>query len=283
MKLRVLVIGGTGKIGTHLVTRLRTAGVEAVPASRHPDHDGVALDLGDTGSVQTAARGFDAAYLTTPLGPDEGEIGTAAVAALRRAGVRKIVYLAIHNLEAMRAIPHFENKIPVKQAALSEPSGVVLQPNFFYQNDLMALPAIMNMGVYPLPIGSAGVWSIDVADIARAAANALIKDDWNGQAVPLCGPDRLTGPIIADHWSAATGRQVVYPGDEIAPFIVTMRRFIPDFTEWMANDFTAMMDVTQRFGCPTTDADRTATEAIVGQKLIRHTEFIATTLKEKAP
>ncbi len=281
--MRVLVIGGTGKIGTHLVTGLRAAGVEAVPASRHPDHDGVTLELGDAASVEAAARGFDAAYLTTPLGPEEGEIGTAAVAALRRAGVGKIVYLAIHNLEAMRAIPHFETKIPVKQAVLSDPSGVVLQPNFFYQNDLMVLPAIMRMGIYPLPIGHAGVWSIDVADIARAAVNAFIKDDWNGQAVPLCGPDRLTGSIIAEHWSAATGRPVVYPGDDIAPFIGAMRQFIPDFTEWMANDFTVMMEVTQRFGCPATDEDRAATEAIVGQTLIRHTEFVATTLKENAP
>jgi uncharacterized protein YbjT (DUF2867 family) len=278
--VRILVIGGTGKIGKHLIGGLRAAGVEAVAAARHPGPSGIVLDLRDVDAIETAARGFDAAYLTTPLGPDEGDVGTAAVGALRRAGVGKIVYLAIHNLESMRAIPHFETKIPVKQAVLFDPSAVVLQPNFFYQNDLMALPAIMNAGIYPLPIGNVGVWSIDVADIARAAVNAFISDAWNGKVVPLCGPELLTGPIIADHWSAATGRHIVYPGDDIAPFIGAMRQVIPDFTEWMANDFTRMMEATQNLGCPATDDDRAATEAIVGQKLITHSEFIANTLKE---
>ncbi|MBL0923790.1 MAG: NmrA family NAD(P)-binding protein [Sphingomonadaceae bacterium] len=278
--MRVLVIGGTGKIGRHLVHGLRAAGVEATAASRHPEADGIALGMADAHAVEAAAKGFDAAYLTTPLGPDEGEIGTAAVAALRRAGVGKIVYLAIHNLEAMREIPHFETKIPVKQAVLSEASGVVLQPNFFFQNDLMALPAILDAGIYPLPIGTAGVWSIDVADIARAAVNALTGDGWNGRAVPLCGPQKLTGPMIAQNWSSATGRAVIYPGDDVAPFVAAMRAQIPGFTDWMANDFTLMMQITQRDGCPATEEDRAATEAIVGQKLIRHSEFAANALKE---
>ncbi len=280
--MRVLVIGGTGKIGRHLINGLRVAGVEAVAASRHPDTDGIALDLADAGAVEAVARGFDAAYLTTPLGPDEGEIGTAAVASLRRASVAKIVYLAIHNLEEMREIPHFETKIPVKQAILAEPSGVVLQPNFFYQNDLMALPVIRGAGVYPLPIGSAGVWSIDVADVARAAVRALTNDRWNGQAVPLCGPEKLTGPIIAHHWSEVIGRPIAYAGDDIEPFVAAMRQQIADFTDWMANDFRLMMQVTQRHGCPATDEDRAKTQAIVGQGLIRHSEFVATTIKENA-
>jgi uncharacterized protein YbjT (DUF2867 family) len=278
--VRILVIGGTGKIGKHLVDGLREAQAEAVPASRHPSPDGTALDLSDSGAVELAARGFDAAYLTTPLGPDEGQIGTAAVSALRRAGVGKIVYLAIHNLEAMHEIPHFKTKIPIKQAVLADQSSVVLQPNFFFQNDLMALSAIHHGGIYPLPIGNTGVWSIDVSDIARAAVNALLRDDWNGRAVPLCGPEKLTGQVMAANWSAALNKDVVYPGDDIEPFIGAMSRNIPDFTEWMANDFTLMMQITQRDGCPATPDDLAASEAIVGQPLRRHADFITATLKE---
>ncbi len=278
--MRVIVIGGTGQVGAHVVSGLRAAGVEAIAAARNAGADGIKIDLKDGAALKAAAHGFDAAFLVTPLGPDEGDIGVAAVEALRRAGVGKIVYLAIHNLEEMREIPHFETKIPVKNAVLADPLGVVLQANFFFQNDLMALPVIMNAGIYPLPVGDAGVWSIDVSDIGRAAVNALIKDDWNGKVVPLCGPERLTGPIMAEHWSVALDHPVHYPGDDVDAFVGAMRQRIPDFTDWMANDFTIMMKVTQKHGCPASEADRAATREIVGQPLIRHSYFAKEALKE---
>lgn len=277
---RVLVIGGTGKIGSRLTAILRARGAEAVVLARHPGPDGLAVDSADADALETAARGFDAALLTTPLGPDEGDIGVAAAAALRRAGVGRIVYVAVHNMEAMQAIPHFATKIPVKAAVLGGAGGTVLQPNFFFQNDLLALPAITHGGVYPMPIGHAGVWSIDAADIAEAAANALLDDAGFGEAVPLCGPERLTGPEYAAHWADALGRPVIYPGDDIAPFLGAMQGAIPGLGEWEMEDFRLMMQVTQEMGCPATDADHAATRAILGRALRTHREFIADVLKE---
>lgn len=278
--MRILITGGTGKIGTRLVARLREAGHDAVPAARHVGADDITLDLRDADAVREAARGFDAAFLNTPLGPDEGEVGTAAVRALREAGIGKLVYLAIHNLEAMQEIPHFATKLPVKQAVLEEPDGVVLQANFFYQNDLMALPAITGPGIYPLPVGHVGVWSVDVGDIAAAAARALTSDEWDGQAVPLCGPERLTGPGMAQVWAEALGTEVHYGGDDVAPFVAQMRANVPDMSDWMANDFTVMMEVTQEKGCTATPEDIAASEAIVGRSLTRYPDFVAATLKE---
>ncbi len=278
--MRVLVTGGTGKIGSRLVANLRDVGHEAVPAARHVGNDGMTLDLRDTDRVREAAEGFDAAFLNTPLGPDEGEVGVTAVEALREAGVGKIVYLAIHNLEAMQEIPHFATKIPVKQAVVEQDGNVVLQPNFFYQNDRMALPAITGPGIYPLPVGHVGVWSVDVSDIAQAAARALTSDEWDGQAVPLCGPERLTGPSMAWIWSDALGTEVHYGGDDVGPFVAQMRANVPDMSDWVANDFKVMMEVTQDKGCIALPADVRASEAIVGRPLIRYADFVAATLKE---
>jgi uncharacterized protein YbjT (DUF2867 family) len=280
---RILVIGGTGKIGSRLTAILRARGAEAVVLARHPGPGGLAVDTADAASLEAAARGFDAAFLTTPLGPDEGAIGVAAVAALRRAGVGRIVYVAVHNLEAMQAIPHFATKIPVKAAVLDGPGGTVLQPNFFFQNDLLALPAIMHGGVYPMPIGHQGVWSIDAADIAEAAANALLEGAALGEAVPLCGPDKLTGPDYAAHWADALGRPVIYPGDAIDPFLGAMQAAIPGLGPWELDDFRLMMEVTQAHGCPATPADHAATAALLGRKPRTHREFIADVLKENQP
>ncbi|MFO6448365.1 SDR family oxidoreductase [Erythrobacter sp. NE805] len=280
---RVLVIGGTGKIGRPLTALLRERGAEAVVLARGPGPGGIALDTADAAGLEAAARGFDAAFLTTPLGPEEAAIGTAAVAALRRAGVSRIVYIGIHNLEAMQAIPHFAAKIPVKAAVLECEGGTVLQPNFFFQNDLLALPAIVHGGIYPMPIGSAGVWSLDAADIALAASNALIDGKGLGAAVNLCGPEALTGPAYAANWSAALGRPVIYPGDDIAPFLGAMEQAIPGFGDWEREDFRLMMEVTQTLGCPATGADHAATRAILGRAPRSHRDFIADALKEETP
>lgn len=276
--MKALVIGGTGKVGSAVADHLRECGVDTVVASRRPPEGGLALDLRDPEQVEARAEGFTHAFFATPLGPDEAEVGVAAAAALRRAGVGKLVHLGIMNVEAMREIPHFETKIPIRDAVLGQGTGVVIAANFFFQNDLLVLPAIRQAGVFPLPVGSAGIWSVDAGDIGRAAARALMRDDWNGRAVPLCGRERLTGPIYAEHWSAALGRPVHYAGDAIDPFIGAMRAAIPGFGDWEAFDFATMMRVTQSFGCPATPAEVAESEAAIGRPQRSHADFVSATL-----
>lgn len=270
--MKVIVLGGTGKVGRHIVSHLRECGHDAHSAAR--SNSDVDLDMLDPSAVERAAHGYDAAFFITPLGPHEPRIGLAIVDALQAADVGKIGYLGIHNLDAMRAIPHFETKIPIRDAVLSTPRGVVVAPNFFFQNDMMMLSAMTHGGVYPLPVGSAGVFSVDVADIGRAAARALMHADWDGTMVPVCGTEPLTGPSMAASWTAALGRPVRYGGDDIGPFIGMMSQVIPGFGDWERDDFTRMMAVTQELGCPATDADIAASRAVIGREPRRYADFV---------
>lgn len=271
--MKALILGGTGKVGGAAVLALREMGVQADAAARTAGE--VRLDIRDAVQVEAGARGYDAAFLITPLGEDEPQVGTAAVAALRRAGVERIGYLAIHNLDAMRAIPHFETKRPIRDAVLAA-NGFVLGANFFMDNDAMALPAMTGAGVYPLPIGSTGVYSVASGDIGLAAARALASGDWDGQVVPVCGPERLTGPSIAANWSEALGRPVAYGGDAVDSFVAMLSRVIPGMGDWEREDFRLMMEVTQAMGCLATDDDLAASRAIIGREPTRHRDFIRT-------
>jgi uncharacterized protein YbjT (DUF2867 family) len=177
------------------------------------------------------------------------------------------------NIEAMSAIPHFATKLPIRRRLLEEGGGVSIDANFFMQNDLLAAPAL-KAGVYPLPIGSAGVYSIDARDVGLAAANALLSDAWNGKAVPVCGRDRVTGPGAAEAYGKAAGRPFFYPGDAVAPFLDAIRAAMP-MDEWVENDLRLMMEVTQAQGCPATPEDHAACEAILGRPPRRHADFVA--------
>ena len=101
----------------------------------------------------------------------------AAVAA----GIRRIVYLSVHQADKALGIPHFVCKLPIE--GVIRASGVeytILHPNNFYQNDLAMRDAI-RAGVYPQPLGSVGLHRVDVRDIAEAAAIALTEAGHSGK------------------------------------------------------------------------------------------------------
>jgi uncharacterized protein YbjT (DUF2867 family) len=270
----ILLIGGTGTVGTATAQALAAMGVSATIAARRPGPHGLALDIARPETL-AAARGHGTALLITPIGPDESEIGLAAVRALRAAGVTRIVYLAIMNLEAMRAIPHFEAKIPIEADLLADGRSTVIEANFFQSNDRMILPAILGAGAYPLPVGEAGVWSVAPADLGQACANALVDDRWAGRAVPLCGPERLTGPGLAANWADRLGRPVLYPGNAIDPFLAGLEARMP-LSPWLRHDMHAMLEVTQAMGCLASPAQQALSAELLGRPAIRHRDYIAT-------
>lgn len=269
--MTILITSGTGTVGRATIAALAALETEAVAASRSPGAGGIVMDLRDPASVEAGARGFDAVLLITPLGRDETAIGVNAVAALKRAGVGKIVQLAIMNLELLAEVPHFGTKIPIKTAVLASGPAVVLEPNFFMQNDRLVIGAIMN-GIYPLPTGSIGTWSVDADDVGRAAARALTMADWDGRAVPLCGPEKLSGPALAARWSTVIGRPVRYAGDAIAPFIAALEGAMP-LDDYVREDLATMMRVTQAQGCPATPEQRAASEGLIGRPPGTHAAF----------
>jgi uncharacterized protein YbjT (DUF2867 family) len=273
----ILLIGGTGTVGGATADALAAMGRSFTVAARRPPPGGVAIDLRQPETL-AAARGFRAALLVTPIGPEETEVGLAAVGALREAGVDRIVFLSIQNLEAMQAIPHFAAKIPIKEAVLADGRSTVLEANFFQSNDRMLLGGICAAGVYGLPVGGTGVFSVAPADLGAGAANALTDDRWAGRALPLCGPERLTGDGLAANWTDRLGRPVRYAGDDPAPFLAGIGQHLPPeasaFRDWLLHDMRTMMEVTQAMGCLATDADIAICTELVGRPLIRHRTYI---------
>jgi len=244
--MSILVIGGTGTVGSNVVRGLRAKDVPVrvmtrdVEKARHlPEGaDAVLGDLAEPRTLPTAFKGVERLFMITPLSPEETKLGLAGVEAAKQAGLAHIVYMTVHNLEDGAHIPHFGSKIPIVQAIRD--SGIpftLVEPNNFYQNDVWYAEPIAQLGVYPQPLGGVGLHRVDARDIADAVINALTGDGHAGQAYPVVGPDALTGQRVAEIWSRSLGRDVSYAGDDLDAWEDGARALMPD---WLVEDLRIM-------------------------------------------
>ena len=75
--------------------------------------------------------------------------------------------------------------------------------------------------------------------------------------------------------ASALGRPVAYPGDDIAPVVSMLAQMIPGVGDWERDDFTRMMDVTQKLGCLATETDINASCAVIGRTPRRYADFVS--------
>lgn len=268
--MSILVTGGTGTVGSQVVRRLVERGQHVSVLTRQGDKarslpagaQGVMGDLGDVGSLSKAMQGIERVFLLTPLSPTEAEKGIAAVRAARAAGVRHVVFLSVHNVEAGPHIPHFWSKIEIEKAL--KDSGLVhtlIMPNNFYQNDDWFKQAVLEYGVYPQPIGDIGLNRVDVQDIADAVVNALTQPGHEGKQYPLVGPVTLTGKDVAETYSRHLGRTIKYAGNDLNAWEVQALKMMPD---WMVHDLKIMYKFFQEYGLVASKRDLSEQAKILG-------------------
>lgn len=284
--MRVMVIGGTGLVGSNVVRELLAHGKQVGVLTRSPEKaasisgeaHGVVGDLSHPETLAPALKDIDAVFMATALAPDETEQGLAAVNAAKKAGVRRFVYMTVHQAERFPNIPHFASKYPV-MAALRN-SGMeytFLAPSSFFQNDLRAELPIMKYGVYPHPFGDAGISAVDVRDIADAAVKVLTEPVHNGRTYSVVGPEVLTATAMAETWGRHLGREVRYAGNDLKAWAEQVKPFIP---EWMVHDLAIMYETFQREGFQATDEEVQGITQLLGHKPRRFEDFVAETAAE---
>lgn len=268
--MKALVLGGTGTVGSQVVRQLLARKAEVTVLTRNADKQralppgvtGIVGDLLDPVTVRSAFRGMDGVFLLNALGPAETHEGLMALNGARMAGVKRIAYLSVHNVDKAPHLPHFGSKLPIETAIkASRIPYTILRPNNFYQNDAWFKDALLQYGVYPQPIGPLGISRVDVRDIAEVAALALTTGSLDGQTVNLVGPDVLTGQRTAEIWSKVLGRTVAYGGDDMDAWEKQTLQYLPAF---LAFDFRLMYEFFQREGLQATREDVALQTKILG-------------------
>jgi uncharacterized protein YbjT (DUF2867 family) len=244
--MKILVMGGTGNVGGAVVTELlkRKANVRVL-ARKQPGEGKlpaaveVAIgDLLDPVSIEQAMQGVDKLFLLTAVVADELTQALIAYGIARRVGMKQVTYLSVFKVEQFRDVPHFASKLAVEQA-LRE-FGLpftILRPGYYIQNDAMLKDVLKGPGIYPMPIGTAGICAVDTRDIAEAAAISLTGEGHEGQTYDLVGPTLISGPGNAATWSKLLGKEVKYTGHDFDQWEQQMRARVPG---WTAFDLRTM-------------------------------------------
>jgi len=283
--MKTLVIGGTGLVGSQVARELlqRNADVSVLTRSAEKAKalpTGVKAVVGDLqrmDTVRSIFRGVEAVFLLNPVSMTETQEGLMAVAGARNAGVRTIVFQSIHEVDRAAFLPHFGPKIAIEAAVKA--SGIpytIVRPNNFFQVDTWFKDIILGAGIYPQPLGSAGLSRVDVRDIAEAAAIALTTGGHEGQTYNLVGPDVLTGPGTAEAWGRALGREIRYAGEDMDAWEKQSLQYLPD---WMAFDFRLMYEFFQKYGLEGTREDVDRLTKVLGHPPRRFQDFVRETAK----
>ena len=268
--MKILVIGGTGSVGSHVVRQLLAHKADPVVLTRSAEKakslpagvEGVVGDLLDPGTVRSVFKSVDRVFMITAVSTTETHEGLMAVNGARMSGVKHFVCMSVHNVEQAPHLPHFGSKLPI-EAALKK-SGMpytILRPNNFFQNDYWFQDALLQYGVYPQPMGDVGLSRVDVRDIAEAAAIALTTSGHEGQTYNVVGPNVQTGKSTADIWSRVLGKRILYGGNDLDAWEEQSLSSLP---AWMVFDFRLMYEFFQKDGLKATPADVDSMARLLG-------------------
>lgn len=257
--MKVLVVGGTGTVGSQVVRELAGRGADVRVLTRDPSKarlpsgvQAVKGELLDPTTIRSVFAGMDGVFLANALSPTEGHEGLMAVNGARLAGVRRIAYLSVHHVDRAPHLPHFGSKIAVEAAIrASGMSGAILRPNNFFQNDLWSKDALLQYGLYPQPIGGLGLSRVDVRDIADVAGAVLTGTGSELDTIDVVGPAALTGAGTAEIWSKALGKPIAYR-DDLDAWEQMSLQFMPP---WLVFDLRLMYQFFQEKGLKGTPED----------------------------
>lgn len=188
---KVVVIGGTGLIGSKAVTLLQKAGHEAVVAS---SRSGVNAYTGE--GLAAALTGADAVIDVSNLMSFDRDIITDFFTTSSRnlasaeqvAGVRHHVVLSIVNADGLAANPYIAGKLAQEEAiAASGQAYTIVRATQFHEFLETLAGAYAADGVVKVP--DIDFQPIAADDVALALVEAALGEPKNG-TIDLAGPER---------------------------------------------------------------------------------------------
>jgi NADH dehydrogenase len=244
----VLVVGGSGFIGRHLVAALAAQGLRVTVPSRHrerakhlillPTVDVVETDVNAPGVLDELARGQQAVInLVGTLhsrrgrrdergpndyGPDFArlhvELPQAIIAACRAQGVKRLLHVSALGLSPLAPSEYLRSKAFGERVVLAAEDldvtvfrpSIVFGPEDTFLNRFALFARLMPVIAVPCP--NARFQPVYVGDVARAMTRALDDPETQGMVYELCGPREYTMKQLVEFVCEVSGRQRMIVG-----------------------------------------------------------------------
>jgi NADH dehydrogenase len=228
MKLdNVLVLGGAGFVGRHLVAALAARGMRVAVPTRHrerakhllplPTVDVLETDILGEGVLESLARGKQAVInLVGILHGDfdrvHAELPGLVAAACRAQGASRLVHMSALGASPSAPSEYLRSKARGEQAVLAAKDlditvfrpSVIFGPEDRFLNMFSALVRLFP--VLPLACPQARFQPVYVGDVAAAMSRALEDLDTFGSVYELCGPREYTLRELVEFVCNVTGR-----------------------------------------------------------------------------
>jgi uncharacterized protein YbjT (DUF2867 family) len=253
--LKLLVTGGTGFVGTHLVNALLRRRHEVAVLERRPgstrnryNHsvEAVSGDVLDRASLERAAGGRDAVIHLVGIINEKGEqtfdrmhreATENVVAAMRAAGVRRLLHMSAMGSSEDAPSEYARTKAAGERAVRA--SGLdwtVFRPSVVFgpgDGFVSLLSAVVRRNPGFIPVigpGTTRFAPVSVYDVARVFADALEKPGTSGRGFEVAGPGVFTLNEIYREIAAAIGK----PRKPLLHFPLWWGRFLAGRFEWAA-------------------------------------------------
>jgi uncharacterized protein YbjT (DUF2867 family) len=225
----ILVVGGAGFVGRHLVAALAARGARVTVPTRRRDRakhlillptvDVVEVGQLDARTLSRLAAGRDAVINLAGIlhGPDfkatHIELTQGVVNACRAAGVKRLLHMSALGADPRAPSEYLRSKGIGEQAALAadDLEVTVFRPSVIFgpEDRFLNLFARLAQFFLVLPVGSPGArfQPVYVGDVVRAFVAALDDRDAAGKRYDLCGPREYTLRQLVEFVCAVTGRR----------------------------------------------------------------------------
>ena len=232
--MNVLVIGGSGFVGRHLVAALASRGARvAVPTRRRdrakhlillPTVDVIEADLRDPKVLGELAAGRDAVVNLAGIlhGPEFAathiELAQAVVNACRAGGVMRLLHMSALGADPQAPSAYLRSKGVGEQAVLAadDLAVTVFRPSVIFgpEDRFLNLFAQLTALLPAIALGSpnARFQPVYVGDVVKAMLAALESREAAGKRYDLCGPHEYTLRELVNYVCAVTGRKRLVVG-----------------------------------------------------------------------
>ena len=233
---KVLLLGGSGFVGTYIVNRLSQRGIEVTVPTRRRERTkaliiqpGVTMPEADIRCEKTLTElmtGHDAVInlvgilhsrdVVLPYSRDFAEahveLPKKIVAACKAAGVRRLVHMSALNADSNGPSEYLRSKgdgEAIVLAAQGELDVTVFRPSVIFglgDSFLSMFAAVLKkVPFFPLGFGHARFQPVWAADVADAFVDSLSDVDTYGQAYELVGPKVYTLREMVEYTKELTG------------------------------------------------------------------------------